>query len=87
MSLPKTRGGSLRTDICDAHLLLANDKTMTLAEFSLKIGNETFTGTGNSRRVREDKYDERTGNLIAAYRALSAVVNILGQQVKNLESD
>jgi len=53
------------------------DKTATLAEISIDIGDTNFSGTGNSRRVREDGYNAYAGDVIAAYRAARQLAEVL----------
>jgi len=61
-------------------LTTMTDKTVTLAEVSFSINETEYIGTGFSHRMRGDKYDEYTGNLIAVHRAVEKVEQMLYQE-------
>lgn len=59
---------------------ISNDKA-TLAEVGVFVGNEVFLGTGASWRTGEDKYDGRTGDLLAVFRAVDELRTQLKKEV------
>jgi Domain of unknown function (DUF1876) len=70
-------------------LEIFTDRKSTVAEIVIYLGTEApnveeFIGTGSSRRVKDDKYDERIGHLLAVYRAVEDVRAQLKKEVDKI---
>lgn len=86
--MTKDHGRTALIDMDNATITFHSDRKSTIAEIgiSLSVGDsfEYFTGVGSSRRVRGDAYDERTGNLLALYRAVQHVAAELKKEVNKI---
>lgn len=63
---------------------VVTDNKSTIAEVFVDIAGERFFGVGSSRRVKEDAYNARTGELLATYRAVIRLASALKAEVDKI---
>lgn len=85
------RKANVRNAVCDYSVYTDRKSTIVQVNLDLvypgddnRMNVETYVGCGSSRRVAEDSYDERTGNLLALYRALQHVTAELKKEVDKI---
>jgi hypothetical protein len=65
------------------HRVITDNKS-TIAEISVNVADHTFVGGGSSRRVKGDKYDKYTGDLLATFRAVDRLRSALKAEVDKI---
>ena len=80
------KGNALKTAKSVSYLTTVSDKTVTVAELYVNVNGTDYYVTGNSKLMPGDKYDAKTGEYLAVYRAVRQLENMLKQVVDNLET-
>jgi len=79
------KGSAIRYADTEHSFILNTDKTSTQTELAFSIAGVRYSATGSSWRVTGDTYDEATGSLLAVYRAVKQMENILRREVEALD--
>ena len=81
----ETKGKPLSVHFPHSNVTLTTDGKATVAEVELYIGDTLFTSTGSSWRASGDKNDVNKGRVIAVYRAVTELKDVLKLEVEKLD--
>jgi hypothetical protein len=79
-----TKGKPLEITSSHSDVRFSTDRKVTVAEIEVLAGGIVFYATGSSWRTSGDKHIENKGQLIALYRAVEEMRDILKLEVDKL---
>jgi hypothetical protein len=80
------KGKPLKLRNAITSVIFSSDKKATIANMSINLGGQVFVATGSSWRNSGDPYDEYKGSVIALYRAVEELKDVIKTEVDKLEA-